>query len=79
MYIYQSWSSEGQSKTVMLEAAALDQPSSNGWAVGITLTYSSSLYLTKEEAYKLASSLELALLELNDDDTPIPYVLDEVK
>lgn len=79
MYIYQSWNSESQSRTVVLEATVLDQPSSNGWAVGINLTYSSSLYLTKEEAYRLASSLELALLELNDDDTPIPYVLDEVK
>ena len=79
MYIYQSWSSEAVSKTVMLIAAALDQPSSNGWSIGITLTNNCSVYLTKEEAYKLASSLELALLELNDDETPIPYVLDEVK
>jgi len=79
MYIYQSWSSESVSKTVMLVAAPLDQPSSNGWSIGITLTNHCSVYLTKEEAYQLASSLELALLELNDDETPIPYVLDEVK
>jgi len=55
-----------ETKYIRLKASLTNM--TNDWRIKIALTDWNYFYLTKAEAYRLASSLELALLELNDDE-----------
>ena len=66
MYLAHTWTNAYASELKLTAAPTTNN--TNDWRIRVDLTGQTYMYLSKEEAYQLASSLELALLELKDDE-----------